>query len=74
MQMMQFQEERLLVCANALGSLDLCLEQTIQYTRERTTFGQPVINNQYVHFRFAELATVRALTYQAAELHSTGKM
>ncbi|OEC89665.1 acyl-CoA dehydrogenase family protein [Acinetobacter sp. YK3] len=77
MQMMQFQEERLWVCANALGSLDLCLEQTIQYTRERTTFGQPVINNQYVHFRFAELATeieaLRALTYHAAELHGTGK-
>ncbi len=77
MQMMQFQEERLWVCANALGSLDICLEQTIQYTRERTTFGQPVINNQYVHFRFAELATeieaLRALTYQAAELHIAGK-
>lgn len=76
-QMMQFQEERLWICANALGALDICLEQTIEYTRERTTFGKPIINNQYVHFRFAELATeieaLRALTYQAAELHSEGK-
>ena len=77
MQMMQFQEERLWICANALGALDSCLEQTIQYTRERSTFGQPLINNQYVHFRFAELATeiaaLRALTYQACELLIAGQ-
>lgn len=77
MQMMQFQEERLWICANALGALDSCLEQTIQYTRERSTFGQPLINNQYVHFRFAELATeiaaLRALTYQACELLISGQ-
>lgn len=77
MQMMQFQEERLWICANALGALDSCMEQTIQYTRERSTFGQPLINNQYIHFRFAELATeiaaLRALTYQACELLIAGQ-
>ncbi|WP_436863517.1 acyl-CoA dehydrogenase family protein [Acinetobacter haemolyticus] len=77
MQMMQFQEERLWICANALGALDICLEKTIQYTHERKAFGKSVISNQYVHFRFAELATeieaLRALTYQAAELHILGK-
>jgi citronellyl-CoA dehydrogenase len=77
MQMKQFQEERLWVCANALGALEMCLEQTIRYTQQRTTFGQPIISNQYVQFRLAELATeieaLRALTYQACEAYISGQ-
>lgn len=77
MQMLQFQEERLWACANAIGGLHHCIEQTIDYARERTTFGQPLINNQYVHFRFAELQTeveaLRAMTYQACEQHIDGE-
>ena len=77
MQMMQFQEERLWAAANAIGGLETCIEQTIQYCRERKTFGQPLINNQSIHFRFAELQTeveaLRALTYQACEAHIAGE-
>lgn len=77
MQMMQFQEERLWACANAIGGLQHCIQQTINYTKERTTFGQPLINNQYIHFRFAELMTeveaLKALTYQACEQHIAGE-
>jgi citronellyl-CoA dehydrogenase len=77
MQMMQFQEERLWIAANSLGAMDICLEKTIEYAKERTAFGQPIINNQYVNFRFAELATeiegFRALTYQACEQHINGQ-
>ena len=55
-------------CANAVGGLENVIQQTIDYTKDRTTFGQPLINNQYVHFRFAELMTeveaLKALTYQ----------
>ncbi|WP_197475866.1 acyl-CoA dehydrogenase family protein, partial [Oleiphilus sp. HI0043] len=44
---------------------------TIDYCKQRETFGQPLINNQVIHFRFAELQTeieaLRALTYQAVE-------
>jgi citronellyl-CoA dehydrogenase len=77
MQMMQFQEERMWACANAVGGLENVIQQTIDYTKERTTFGQPLINNQYVHFRFAELMTeveaLKALTYQACEQHIAGE-
>ena len=49
-----------------------CIDWTIVYTRERTTFGQPVLDNQVVHFTLAELATeieaLRALVYRATEL------
>jgi len=72
LQMLQFQEERLWGAANSLHSLEMCVEKTIEYTRERKTFGQPIINNQVVHFRLAELQTeieaLRALTYRAADL------
>ena len=72
LQMLQFQEERLWGAASSLIGLDRCIEQTIEYTRERKTFGQPLINNQSIHFRLAELQTevesLRALTYRAAEL------
>lgn len=77
MQMMQFQEERLWACANAIGCLYSCIEKTIAYTQERSTFGKPLIANQYIHFRFAELMTeieaLKALTYQACEQHIAGE-
>ena len=77
MQMMQFQEERMWGAANVIKALENCIDKTIEYCRERKTFGQPLINNQYIHFRLAELQTeveaLRALTYQACELHIEGK-
>ena len=77
MQMMQFQEERLWAAANAVGGMDRCIELTIDYCRERTAFGQSILDNQSVHFRLAELQTevecLRALTYQACEAHIAGE-
>lgn len=77
LQMLQFQEERLWGAANTLKALEGCVEKTIAYCRERKTFGQPLIDNQVIHFRLAELQTeieaLRALTYQACELYVAGK-
>lgn len=72
LQMLQFQEERLWGAASGLITLEQCIEKTIEYTKERKTFGQPLIDNQAIHFRLAELQTevecLRALTYRATEL------
>ncbi len=77
LQMLQFQEERLYGAAGSLRALDNLIDQTIAYTRERNTFGQPILHNQYVHFRLAELRTevecLRALTYRAVEQYVGGK-
>ena len=71
MQMMQFQEERLWVAASSLLALDRLIDLTIEYTRERKTFGRPILDNQVVHFRLAELRTeveaLRALTWRAVD-------
>jgi citronellyl-CoA dehydrogenase len=76
-QMLQFQEERLWGAANSLRTLDRMIDQTIAYTRTRTTFGRPILDNQYVHFRLAELRTevecLRALTYAAVDDYAAGK-
>ncbi len=76
-QMLQFQEERLFGAASSLKGMDILIDQTIEYTRQRKTFGKSVLDNQVVHFRLAELRTeveaLRALTYHAVELYVGGK-
>jgi len=77
LQMLQFQEERLYGAAGALRTLDRMIDQTIEYTRQRKTFGRPILDNQVVHFRLAELRTeveaLRSLTYRAVESYISGK-
>ena len=76
-QMLQFQEERLYAAAAGLISKERMIEETIEYTRQRIAFGKPILDNQVVHFRLAELKTevemLRAITYRAAELMLKGE-
>ena len=71
MQMIQFQEERLNGAIGSVRGMDRLLDATIAYCKERHTFGQPLIDNQVIHFRFAELKTeieaLRSLVYRAVE-------
>ena len=75
-QMMQFQEERLWAAANAIQGLSNCIDETIEYTRERQIFGKSVLDNQVVHFKLAELKTeiesLRGLVYMATEKYVAG--
>jgi citronellyl-CoA dehydrogenase len=70
-QMIQFQEERLWGAASALKGLEMIIDATIDYTRNRRAFGRSILDNQVVHFRLAELASeieaLRSLIYRAAE-------
>ncbi len=76
-QMLQFQEERLFAAAGNLRSLEVCINDTIEYTRQRQAFGKSILDNQVVHFRLAELQTeieaLRALTYDAVEGYINGE-
>lgn len=76
-QMLQFQEERLFGAATAIEGLENNLDETIEYARSRKAFGQSVLDNQYVHFRLAELKTeiesLKALTMQATEDYINGR-
>jgi citronellyl-CoA dehydrogenase len=76
-QMLQFQEERLFGAANSIDGLNNIINETIEYTRQRQAFGQSIVDNQYVHFRLAEMKTevetLKALVYQATEDYVSGR-
>lgn len=76
-QMLQFQEERLFGAATNIESLTNVIAETTDYARQRQAFGQSILDNQYVHFRLAELKTevecLRALVFQACEEYVAGK-
>ena len=76
-QMLQFQEERLFGAASGIDSLSNIVDETIDYTRQRQAFGQSLLDNQYIHFRLAELKTevesLKALVYQTTEEYVAGR-
>jgi citronellyl-CoA dehydrogenase len=76
MQMVQFQEERLCGAVSSLRGMEALIDATIAYCKERKTFGQPLIDNQVIHFRMAELKTevelLRSLVYRAVEDYIAG--
>ena len=76
-QMLQFQEERIYGAASSLKNLDKQIDLTIEYTRDRHAFGQPLLDNQAIHFRLAELRTevemLRSLTYRCVDDFVQGK-
>jgi len=77
MQMMQFQEERIFCAASALGGLTKCIELTTEYARSRMIYGKPLLDQQVVHYRLAELQTeiecLRGLVHSVCEQHVAGE-
>jgi citronellyl-CoA dehydrogenase len=75
-QMQQFQEERLSAAARRLGAIKL-IDYTVDYLRTREAFGGPLLRNQFIQFKLAELKTeleaVRGLVYLAAEAYVAGE-
>ncbi len=76
-QMQQFQEERLFVTARAVRSMELVIEDTIDYTSERKAFGGVILDNQVVYHKLAELQSwleaARALLYRSTEAYIAGE-
>lgn len=76
-QMQQFQEERIYAAVGSVVGCERMIADTIDYTRNRKVFGKPLLDNQVIHFRMAELATeveaLRALTWNCVEAHVAGE-
>jgi citronellyl-CoA dehydrogenase len=45
------------MAAFAIGAMDRCMAATIEYTSQRQAFGKSILDNQYVHYKLAELQT-----------------
>ena len=73
---MQFQEERLYAAIAGYTGCELAINETINYTRQRKTFGKPILDNQIVHYKLSELMTeveaLKALTWKGIEIHVNG--
>ncbi|MCE5290477.1 MAG: acyl-CoA dehydrogenase family protein [Nocardiaceae bacterium] len=76
--MTQLPQERLIVAVGAVTSMELAVELTLKYTREREAFGRPVFGFQNTKFTLAEAATesrvARVFLDHCIELHLAGQL
>lgn len=74
--MKNFQNERVVLAAQAMGEAAKAIEITRDYVQERAAFGKPLWDKQRVRLRLAELAAKveagRQLVYHAAWLDVGG--
>jgi acyl-CoA dehydrogenase len=55
--MEQLPQERLIIAVHSIAMIERALAVTIDYVKERKTFGRPIIDNQAVQFKLAECKT-----------------
>jgi short/branched chain acyl-CoA dehydrogenase len=68
---------RVAIAALAVGCIQACLDMSVAYAGERTTFGKPIGAKQGVAFQVADLEVMlqasRLLTYSAAAMKDAGR-
>jgi alkylation response protein AidB-like acyl-CoA dehydrogenase len=72
-----FDATRTTVAGQGVGLAQGALDLAVAYTKQRVTFGRPLISNQAIQFTLAEMATrielARQATYRAAWLVDQGR-
>ena len=75
--MSTFEASRPLVGAQALGIARAAYEYSLDYAKERVAFGRPIIENQAIAFKLAdmkmEIDAARLLVWRACWMASNGK-
>ena len=76
--MANFAWERLLMAIGAIGAMDRLIEQSIEYSKERSAFGRPIGSFQALRHKLADMATTaaasRALTYDTLRRFEAGEV
>jgi citronellyl-CoA dehydrogenase len=76
-QMWQFERERMIACYLAVGAMAAALERTVEYLKTREAFGAPLLANQHLQYRLAELDAevegLRQLNYGCADALMRGE-
>ncbi len=69
---------RIGIGAMALGLARGCLEEALDYARERRQFGQPIASHQAIRWMLADMATeidaARLLIFRAAQMQAEGQV
>ena len=75
--MATFEASRPTVAAQAVGIARAAYEYSLQYAKERRTFGQPIVQHQAIAFKLADMKTridaSRMLYQRAAWMGMNGK-
>jgi butyryl-CoA dehydrogenase len=68
---------RIGIASQAVGMARAAFEAALAYSRDRTSFGQPIFNHQAVQFKLADMATqievARQMIHHAAALKDAGR-
>ncbi|MFE7721135.1 acyl-CoA dehydrogenase family protein [Nocardia rhizosphaerihabitans] len=76
--MQQLPQERLIVSLGAVAGMEVALDHTLRYTKEREAFGRPVFGFQNTKFKLAEVATesriARVFIDDCIEKHIRGEL
>src|SRR3546814_7973473 len=56
--MLNFNQERLMLAAQACAFANVCYEESLDYARERETFGRPLIRNQVIRHKLVDMRTL----------------
>jgi alkylation response protein AidB-like acyl-CoA dehydrogenase len=61
---------RVMICAESVGAAERCLEESVQYAKERVQFGKPIGVNQAIKHKCADMLfaveSSKSITYYAA--------
>ena len=73
--MENFNGERLLMSAGALGFAEACFDEALDWVRQRKTFGEPLIERQVVRHKLADMRieSTRAWLEVLATRHDAGE-
>jgi citronellyl-CoA dehydrogenase len=75
--MQNFQSERIIACTSCVAGLQLMLDSSVAYGKDRKAFGKPIIKREYWQHKFvdlyAKLEAARALTYKGAAEYNEDK-
>ena len=75
--MANFQWERLLMALGSVGAMQFAYERTVEFAKERRTFGRPLTGHQALRHKLADIATTahagRCVTYDALRRFVAGE-
>ena len=68
---------RIGIAAQAVGMARAAFDAALAYSKDRSSFGQPIFNHQAVQFKLADMATqievARQMIWHAASLKDAGR-